>query len=168
MKIEFPLLGISKSRKRIRALIFLSIPILIVLQFVLHESGFTALGWIATGALGLSLITSLIVIRVYSKYEVIGNLILDESSIIIYGRKYNLRKIEDVTIKYSNYKGEPSRVTLMGYFEGENNSIELKLKNGEVFSQLFRSTNKKDFSLIERCFSQYEKAGISANLTKSK
>lgn len=168
MCIEFPLIVISRSRKRIRTALFLSIPVFILLQFVLHETGFTTLGWLATVALGLALIISFIVIRVYSKYEVIGNLLLDESSINIFGRKYNLEEIENITIKYKNYKGEPSKITLMGYYEGEDNLIELRLNGGEVFSQFFRSTNKKDYSLIERCLTQYTKAGINVNLTKSR
>jgi len=168
MSIEFQLIRISKHRKRNRTVLFFSIPVLIVLQFVLHESGFTILGWITTSALGLVLIISFIVIRVYSKYEVIGNLILDESSIIIFGKKYNLEQIENITVKYKSYKGEPSKITLMGYYEGEDNLIDLLIKNEEGYSQYFRSKLKNDFKLIEQYLNKYATAGIKVNLIESK
>lgn len=166
MSIEFPLIGISKSRKRIRTLLFISIPILIVLQFILHESGFTILGWIATGALGLMLITSFIVIRVYSKYEIIGNLKLNESSIIINGKKHNLEIIEEIVVKYKSYEGEPSRITLMGYYEGEDNLIKIQLKNEEGYFHYFRSELKNDFIHLSQYLNKYAAAGIKVNLIK--
>jgi hypothetical protein len=164
MNIEFPLIGISKHRKGIRTALFSSIPILILLQFLLHESGFHLLGWIATGTVGLALIISFIVIRVYSKYEVIGDFKLNESSIVIFGRKYELEKIESLAIYYKSYKGEPSRITFMGYNEGEDNLIKLRISGEEVFSHFFKSTNKNDYMLIEKYLTKYAKAGVSVYL----
>jgi type II secretory ATPase GspE/PulE/Tfp pilus assembly ATPase PilB-like protein len=84
------------------------------------------------------------------------------TSLIIQNRTFKIDSIAEIIIRYHNYRGETSRITLMGYYEGDKNVIEIVLKNGESLKYDFLSDSKYDQQFLSNYIKKYSEIGVMA------
>ncbi len=87
-------------------------------------------------------------------FVVIGKIIFKLDYILIFDKKVFLKNIESIQIEYRSFYGQPTGG--MTITKGDDNKIEIKCKNGDIYSYSFFLQTNRELSALQRQMKYYK------------